>query len=279
MLNNKILIENIKKLCDKNNIKITNLEKELGFGAGIISRWGNDADPSLSKIIQVADYFHVSIDEVVGHNNIINDKFLEKLISQTEEKIIQWNAYDNENEDQPKQYFGFSFLKVTDFINIEDFNDFIASHKELSYYIQINNKYVSLYGQYNDFNITKPEELKLFIQISKESELIPQLYDTKQLMPLWLKVLYTMGASAPDEIKVEEFKNNFVLNNSKLNSKNTISKKSDLSDIRNLMSSPEVLKLMELYNQPAFREMQETLNNPEVQAAIQIANKLQGYFD
>lgn len=45
------------------------------------------------------------------------------------------------------------------------------------------------------------------------------------------------------------------------------------------MSSSEILKLMEIYSQLAFKEMQETLNSPDVQAAIQVANKVQGYFD
>lgn len=38
-------------------------------------------------------------------------------------------------------------------------------------------------------------------------------------------------------------------------------------------SSPEIFRLMEIYNRPTFKKMKETLNNPEVQAAIQIANK------
>ena len=69
MLNNKELFNNIKTLCDEKGIKITNLEKELGFGGGIISRWGNNADPSLSKIVDIADYFNVTIDELIGRNS------------------------------------------------------------------------------------------------------------------------------------------------------------------------------------------------------------------
>ncbi len=284
MLNNKVLIENIRKLCNKHNIKITNLEKELGFGAGIINRWGNDADPSLSKIVQIADYFKVSIDEVVGYNNVINDEFLEKIISQTEDKIIQWKSYDDNTENQPKQYYGFLGLSVNDFSGIEEFDDYMSFHKEISYYTQIKNVYISLYGQYNDFNITKPEELILFIQPTIESELIPQKnYSTKQLIPLWLKVLYSMETNAPDEIKVEEFKNAFVLNQSVTNGNDVLSgglnNIPDIEIIEKYANNPAIRELMELYSKPEFQKMQQVITSPGFQAAIEAANKLQKHLN
>lgn len=277
MLNNKVLIDNIRKLCDSNGIKITNLEKELGFGAGIISRWGNDADPSLSKIIQVANYFHVSLDDIVGLNNV-NDVFLEKLITQTINNTIKWKSYDDITSNFPKQYFNSSFSEY-DFLDQNDINDFLTTHKELSYFCNINSGFVSLYALYSYDNITSPDEIKLFIQATTDSRLIEQHYTNEQLKALWLKVIYTIGDNAPDEIKAEDLKNSFVLNKSKINSKDGLSKQTDLSNIKNKMSSPEVLRLMEIYNQPEFKKMQETFNNPEVQAAIQIASKLQHYFD
>ena len=91
-MDNNRIIDSIKKLCMQNNITITKLEEQLGMSQGLISRWAK-SDPSLSKIVDIADYFHVSLDEVVGYHNVINDKFLEKLIQQTEDKTIQWNKY------------------------------------------------------------------------------------------------------------------------------------------------------------------------------------------
>lgn len=267
-MDNELLVKSIRKLCKKNNIAVSQLESDLNFGAGLISRWIKSS-PSLDKIVDIADYFHVSIDEVVGRNNIVKDKFLEKLISQTEQQIIQWNVYDNENEEQPKQYFGFSNLKFDDFRNIDDFNDFISFHKEVSYYIQINNKYISLYGQYNGYNVTKPEELKLFIQTSNESELIPQEYNTQQLIPLWLKVLYTMGTSAPDEIKAEEFKNDFINTPENLTNEK----------IEEFLSDPSILKLIETVDTKEFQKVRQTFENPEFKSAMAMLNSLQSYFD
>lgn len=214
MLDNKTLIDNIRKLCDKNNIKITNLEKELGFGAGIISRWGNDADPSLSKIIQVADYFKVSLDDIVNDKNACNDKFLNKLIQDTANRKIIWNIYDSKNKLNPKQYYAYSDLQVDSFQTKEEYDDFISYHKEISYFVNIGNGYFSIYGQYNGYEITNPQNIQLFIQPSFESELIPQeIYKSTQLLSLWLKILYNIGEKAPDEIKAEELKLFFINNN------------------------------------------------------------------
>lgn len=281
-MNNELLVKSIRELCKKNNVAVSQLENDLNFGAGLISRWVKSS-PSLDKIVDIADYFHVTLDEVVGHNNITNDKFLEKLISQTEERIIQWNVYDNQNEEQPKQYFGYSYLKVDDFRSINDFNDFISFHKEISYYVQIDNGYISLYGQYNGFNITKPEELKLFIQASKESELIPQEYNTKQLVALWLKILNTIGTSAPDEVKAEELKNNFILNKSLTNSDDVLSgnlnNDLDIDVIEKIANDPSVKKIMELYSMPGFQQLQKTISSPEFQKAMQTASMVQKHFD
>ncbi len=227
MLDNKVLIENIRRLCDKNDIKITNLEKELGFGAGIISRWGNDADPSLSKILQVAKHFKVSVDDIIGYEYIVEDKFLEKLILQTANKTIQWKGYGNEDNKMPKQYIGFD-INSYDLVNQSDIDYFLETHKELSYYYGVNGGYISIYGYYKYHNVIKPEEIKLFIQPDYAAQLIEQDYSYEQLKPLWLKILYTIEADAPDEIKAEEFKMSFIkeFKNSQ-NNRNIIDKNVD----------------------------------------------------
>ena len=69
---------------------------------------------------------------------------------------------------------------------------------------------MSLYGMYEYHNIINPSDIKLFIQPGEEAQLIEQDYSYDQLKVLWLKVLYVLGDNAPDEIKVEEFKNSFI---------------------------------------------------------------------
>lgn len=57
--------ETVKSLCDEAGITINKLEQETGIGRGSVARW-DDHEPSISKVQAVADYFHVSVDSIVG---------------------------------------------------------------------------------------------------------------------------------------------------------------------------------------------------------------------
>lgn len=59
-----MIVGRIKEFCKKNNITLAQLEKDLNFGNGTIRRW-DDSLPSISKVIQVAQYFNVSVDELI----------------------------------------------------------------------------------------------------------------------------------------------------------------------------------------------------------------------
>lgn len=268
MLNNEVLFNNIKSLCEQKGIKITNLEKELGFGGGIISRWGNDADPSLSKIMLVAKYFHVSIDDVIGYGYIVDDKFLEKLILQTTNKTIKWKDYSNEDDKKPKQHFGFDIASY-DFIDQAEIDCFFNTHKELSFYCDINGRYISIYGYYDYHNILNPKEITLFIQPALEAELIEQNYSYEQLKILWLKVIYSMGKKAPDEIKVEEFKNDFI---------NTPENLTD-EKINDILANPSIMNIIETVDTKEFLKIQEMFENPEFKAGLQMLNNIQNYLN
>lgn len=64
-MDNYILVQNIRKLCVEKNIKITALEKALGFPQGRINKW-TDSTPSIDKVVAVADYFRVSVDSLIN---------------------------------------------------------------------------------------------------------------------------------------------------------------------------------------------------------------------
>lgn len=208
-MDNGKIIESIKDMCRNNNITVTKLEEELGMSQGLVGRWAK-SDPSLSKIVDIAEYFHVSLDEVVGFHDI-NDKFLEKLIKQTAEKTIKWNKYNKNTHEQPLHYYDSDmYADPGDFMDEKEYYDFLDSHKEISYFVTIKNVYISLYAFYKYQNILNPFEIKLFIQPDDNAQLIEQNYSYEQLKVLWLKVLYTLGENAPDEIKAEEFKTSFI---------------------------------------------------------------------
>lgn len=65
-----LLYHRIKKLCDKHDITISNLESTLGFGNASIKKWGNPSSPSIDKIVKVATYFDVSLDYLMGRTDI-----------------------------------------------------------------------------------------------------------------------------------------------------------------------------------------------------------------
>ena len=75
-MNNEKIVNSIKKLCKKHNITANQLECEVGLSQGLISRWLKTT-PSLDKIINIADYFNVSLDEVIGRkkNGLKQNKF------------------------------------------------------------------------------------------------------------------------------------------------------------------------------------------------------------
>lgn len=59
------LRDRIKVLAVQNKISVAELERTLGFGNGSISKW-NKQSPSVEKLKQVADFFHVSMDYLLG---------------------------------------------------------------------------------------------------------------------------------------------------------------------------------------------------------------------
>ena len=59
-----MILANIQMLCGKNNISVSKLEKELGFGDGTIRKW-DKSSPTVENIGRVAKYFKVSIDRLV----------------------------------------------------------------------------------------------------------------------------------------------------------------------------------------------------------------------
>ncbi|EAC4638157.1 helix-turn-helix transcriptional regulator [Listeria monocytogenes] len=57
--------EIIKKLCSDRGMTISQLTSELNMGENSIYRWKTQK-PALEKLQQVADYFNVSIDYLLG---------------------------------------------------------------------------------------------------------------------------------------------------------------------------------------------------------------------
>ena len=60
-----MLYEKIRKLCKEKGVTVTEVERDLGFGRGSLSKI-NKHKPSNEKIKALADYFGISQDELTG---------------------------------------------------------------------------------------------------------------------------------------------------------------------------------------------------------------------
>lgn len=67
------LKERIQMLCKEEQISMNQLEQELGFGKGYISKLGKST-PNATKIQQVADRFSVSVDFLLTGQESTDEK-------------------------------------------------------------------------------------------------------------------------------------------------------------------------------------------------------------
>ena len=59
-----MILDNIKALCRERKTNIIALEKEVGIGSGTIYKW-NRVSPSVDNVKLVADFFGVTIDDLL----------------------------------------------------------------------------------------------------------------------------------------------------------------------------------------------------------------------
>jgi len=102
-MDKEILIQNIKYLCDKNNISVSQLEKDLSISQGLITRL-KKSYPSIETVFDIAQYFKVDLTELI--TQYLNDKplineFIDKLTERTKNNLIHWEVViDNEIIDE-----------------------------------------------------------------------------------------------------------------------------------------------------------------------------------
>lgn len=72
------MLEKIKEKCSENGISVSKLEVDLKFSKGSISKWEKSI-PSVEKVEKVADYFGVTVDELLNRNKCNIKGKMEKL--------------------------------------------------------------------------------------------------------------------------------------------------------------------------------------------------------
>lgn len=190
-MDNELLVSNIKNLCKTNNIPISQLEKELGFGSGLISRWGK-ADPSVSKIIDIANFFYVSLDSLVGRKLREQESFIPVLLKLTQNKKILWN--DGETTPYPT---------IVD--NFEIFHD----NYEIIW-AELTGGYFYLIAQYSlQYGRMEGLDLQIYIQPNSDSLPVYQDIEFDDIYNLWLAARKDIFG-IPDEYMANKFISDFL---------------------------------------------------------------------
>ncbi len=270
-MDNNTIVDSIKKLCKDKNIAVSQLEKEIGLSQGLVSKWMNTT-PSLDKIVDIADYFHVSLDEVVGYNQNINDEFLNKLYQQTEKKIIYWKLVTN---DTTTEYPSIKLFDVgADEYQLYDEDEYGQTH----YVTKYNGGYIIMYSFYKYGSLLSPTDVRLFIQPTRESYLVEQNYPENVLKRLWVKILNSLGDDAPDEVKAEDLKNSFI-NNKPTKTLDSYSDEQLKQITKNMIEmEPQLPKLFNAINDPKFMKLFNMIQYPNLQQNIELAKKLSSYY-
>ncbi len=62
--------ERIKLLVEEKGIVPSKMMKDLGFSSGLYSQWKlGQQNPSVNKIIKIAEYLNVSVDYLIGRTD------------------------------------------------------------------------------------------------------------------------------------------------------------------------------------------------------------------
>lgn len=86
------LKERIKELCKKNNISMNQLEQELDFGKGYISKLGKST-PNATKIQQLANRLGVTVDYLM--NGAVDDDEKDHYYISNETREIAQEIFEN----------------------------------------------------------------------------------------------------------------------------------------------------------------------------------------
>lgn len=263
-MDNELLSNSIKRICKDNNMTISQLEKELNISAGLISRWSKTS-PSLDKIVDIADYFKMSIDEIIGRevksenkneNSVIT--FINTLYNKTQSNELSWYIYDKNHPLQYKIY--------TSFESYDGWN------KEY-YYTKYKDSYFILYVMYleDKYEITDTK-ICLYIQPGEEEKPSLQWEGELELRDLW-DCLRTQFYGTLYETKANLIRESFVIEeNSHIYNPFNL-------EINELLNNSSFRDLLRIINTPEFKQFQKLYNNPEFIKTLNTVTRLTSYIE
>lgn len=84
------MLKNLKKLRNENNVTQQQLADAISVSQQSINKYENhNIEPDISTLIQIADYFNVTVDYLIGRTgDVCADKSCGSSLSRTELQII-----------------------------------------------------------------------------------------------------------------------------------------------------------------------------------------------
>lgn len=99
-MDNQNFVRNIRNICKKKGISISQVETDLGWSVGLISRW-TKACPSFEKVVDIVNYLGVTYESLLEGGDIPEDhtippKLLQKLTRLSQKGTITWLPCEND---------------------------------------------------------------------------------------------------------------------------------------------------------------------------------------
>lgn len=281
-MDNELLVKSIRKMCKANNITPSQLEAELGFGAGLISRWIKSS-PSIDKIIDIADYFDVSIDELIGRNRDIieddNTSFIRFLIEMTNSKTLIWKY----TKDMYVINRSYKYIADID-CNIKNFNDYPQTNRRIqSYTSEYKNGFITLTSTIIvEHNSIQQYDGHLFIQPDENTEPVYQKCNQEQLLNLFRTIERTFDEKIPEDLatdfKEELYNEQNIRNLQKFRKELSETNIPSVEDIDNIFHNEGVINVVAALDDPSIKSIVDTFTDPQMVKMIDSMKKMQSYM-
>ena len=162
------VVDTIKQLCKENNIKISDLENNLGLSKGNISRWTQSCPNAIKVLYDMADILNTSVDYILGtyvDQNTNNNKAdtLNQLILDTKSSGVEWLKIESS--------------KAKKIPIIRYVNDSVYNTRTLAYETNYNNFHLIFVGDtFDDENQLYIESNNDYILASDNDSFAKQLH-------------------------------------------------------------------------------------------------------
>ena len=132
----------IKNLCDKRKITIFELERQIGISRGILYTW-KKSSPSVEKVKKVAEFFNVSMDELVNHK--VEDNDVVEVKNEEDRKVVNKILSLNDRNNKMKVEGLMDYFSLQEQENKDYTEEFIKTLKSSrSVKMDIENEHIKL---------------------------------------------------------------------------------------------------------------------------------------